>query len=495
VFTCAWNRTFCFAPAWFTTRLCDFSRFGFELVLKREKNKELEARNRELEKRLREEQALREAAQVKLRAIKKDGALAAKKKPRTADSPDKAAATGAAVGASDASKSATGAAMTESAAEARKVVNGNVAQKGPEKCAATKSPAVDPSPANHQTTQVATPKTSNAQTNDEAKPKPVQPAAKKPVLKSAESTIAEKNLAEFDGSKLSNIDATSTKPSKPSNVNASKSNQPAVRRGSGDNLPSVDKGTPLTEKLSAPSSPTRGTAKATSSADDASKRILQQSNGATNGAQDHAKGPTAPGNVTSAPDKLPNKGEPPIARTKSTPNPNEVRVNNPPLQRSDTGGPKIASAIEFDPLRSAPPSELNLSLDTGAQTGRNTPLDMQSVSSANATGFQNADGGLGGGFSVQNQYGQQFEMSASLMGQQQINIPIYGLAPANGVMNFQQQSNAFQQPSAMVQLSQQQYSQSLAEAQNGGLAANLSVLQQPFVQVSDQQSCTFCAPH
>lgn len=115
-----------------------------------------------------------------------------------------------------------------------------------------------------------------------------------------------------------------------------------------------------------------------------------------------------------------------------------------------------------------------MSLDA---TGRSTPVDMQSVSSANNAGFTCADVGLGGngGFAFHNQYSQPF--ATGLLGQTQMAVPLVGM------MSYQQ-ANGTYQGATMMQVTQQPFSQPNTETQNGGM----SLLQQPFLQVSDQSS-------
>ena len=148
----------------------------------------------------------------------------------------------------------------------------------------------------------------------------------------------------------------------------------------------------------------------------------------------------------------------------------------PDIQRSATAGSSIPSAIEFDPLKSAVPNDLGVSLDLN---GRASPIDTQSISSMNGMGFTNADVGLGGniGFQVQPQpYPQSFDGPATV-------VPVVGIAQATGLMGYQQPNGTFQQ-ATMMPLAQQNGSM----PSNMSVPSNLSALQQPFLQVSDQQS-------
>ena len=192
----------------------------------------------------------------------------------------------------------------------------------------------------------------------------------------------------------------------------------------------------------------------------------------------------ADGTNKDAPQSIPKNDR--IARTSSAPG--EARAAyNPPLQRENSAGPKVPSAIEFDPLKS-PVELLGLSIEDTA--GRNSPLDTQSISSTNATGFQNMDVGLGPGdnLSVANPPTHQQPFEASLAA-----MPLdMGLAPSNGTMNFTQAVAPYQQVDSMVPLTSHTgpfLANGMADQRNGGLASNLSVLQQPYLQVpSDQQS-------
>ena len=145
----------------------------------------------------------------------------------------------------------------------------------------------------------------------------------------------------------------------------------------------------------------------------------------------------------------------------------------PAIRRSSTVGLSIPSAIEFDPLKSALPNDLGISLDAD---GRSSPVDTQSVSSIKSMGYTSADVGLGSN-PVQLQFPQTFEGAAT-------GVPLVGIAQPAGFMGFQQQPGVPFQQGAMMPMAQ---SPGLMPTISS-VPSNLSLLQQPFLQVSDQTS-------
>lgn len=404
----------------------------------REKNKELEARNRELERRLREEQALREASQAKLKALKKKGRdeknaseveeengaqkNQQQRKVRGADSPDKTA-----------SKDV----------ETKKVASGNATKQGTEPSAAKQSGT-----AKSTGTRPGTPKV--ASKNEQAL-KPGQGSAKKSDAARAESTIAEKNLAELDAKK--SVPAQK----QPKQANDEKPVPAVSNQGTAEKVDN-NLGKPMGQgQVAAPGSPVRPKMQPVNIAkeDPAQKSTPQQQNGAQNAA------PLAASLAVASEAKLNGK--------QST-------------QRPTNGGPKIPSAIEFDPLKTTPPSEVNIPVDANG-----TPVDMQSLSSANGGAFSSADVGLGN-FSIHNQFSQPYDVAASLFGHSGMAVPLVGFAPATGIMSYQPTNGPYHQGAAMMQVAQQPFSQQIGDETNGAMSSNVSLLQQPFLQVSDAQS-------
>ena len=487
------------------------------MFIQREKNKELEARNRDLEKRLREEQALKETAQAKVRLLKKKGrdeknggeaaediatAKSQKKPIRASGSPEKGVQNGKVqpetplspkqsdntanlqetatmpYADSEAGVNEAGSLATEfPVGQSLQKKDGNNAtrnlatnppegQSVPKQAAAgsTKQPGLGPLPQEVQPT--------GAKGEPHEKSKATKPAQqsipKRNDVAIVEATIAEKNLAE--------LEAKST-PASASKVTTAAVNKtgngkpllpPIVRQRtneSGENKTSNTR--PATGQLSAPNSPIRGI-------------VLNPA--ANVAAEDLKQLPLSVAPVAHTNDNINGstvgKDAATITRAATQPSNAERRINrNALVQRSTTGGAKIPSAIEFDPLKTAPASELKISLDGN---GRTTPADVQSIPSMNGGGFANADVGLGvtgsGGYPVQNQYSQHFDASMA--------FPVVGIAS----MGYQQANGAFQQAAAMMPVAQQQFSQTMADVQNGVMPPSLSVLQQPFLQVSDQQS-------
>ncbi|CAB9511457.1 secreted protein [Seminavis robusta] len=426
-----------------------------DMKFMREKNKELEARNRDLERRLREEQALREAAQAKLRQMKRKGrdektgaeVEDGQRKSRPNDSPEKAPLSHATVDTKKAppnsvsgkakvsAESQTSQQQQQQQQQASKQARVAGNQNGATKPAARNEPAADKQKA----------------------PKPSQPLVRKADTATAESTIAGRNLAQLEGKK-----GNSAAVSKQTKQNGKP--LPVARQGTLDNAES--KATPTAKnmgQLAAPDSPSRPKVQAT----------MTQQIGSASKTQDALKGGVANGSSNVA------------TRTSAAPPGNDTRFTiSQPGQRPAATAPKIPSAIEFDPLKSGPPAFPGLSLDAN---GRSTPIDSQSVSSGNAA-FTSADVGLGNSsFSLQNQYSQPFEVSSAVVGHSQMAFPVVGITPAASLMSYQQSSTGFPQGAAMMQVTHPSCSQPLNETPNGALASNLSLLQQPFLQVSSEQ--------
>lgn len=409
-----------------------------DMKFMREKNKELEAKNRELERRLREEQALRETAQAKLKALKKKGRdekssgeaeeenapqkNQTQRKTRPNDSPEKG---------------------TSSAVETKKVPNGG---KG--------KPASDVTSSTSGKQPASTNSSSRQQTRGASPLSGTKPM----------DTIAEKNLAELEAKK-----SNSTMPPKISKPHSNgKALPPVTRQGTNDKIDTKAGGKAMgqaqAELQGAPNSPNRPKPQTTNAN---AEKLLTQNTNSGQGVQENR----GPGNG------------PAVARAPQVPlSVDQKGASKPVVQRAANGGPKIPSAIEFDPLKSAAPSEVNLSLDAN---GRSTPVDMQSVSSTgNNAAFTSADVGLGGngGFAIHSQYSQPFDVAAGLLGQTQM-AAVVGITPAAGLMSYQQ-ANGTYQGATMMQVTPQSISQPIAESQNAGM----SLLQQPFLHVSDQSS-------
>ena len=145
----------------------------------------------------------------------------------------------------------------------------------------------------------------------------------------------------------------------------------------------------------------------------------------------------------------------------------------PAINRSATAGLSIPSAIEFDPLKTPLPNDLGISLGTN---GCSSPVDTQSESSMKSMGYTSADVGLGSN-PMQVQFPQSFEGTATV-------VPTVGTAEPVGFMGFQQQANAPFQQGALMPMAQ---SPGLVPTISS-VPSNLSLLQQPFLQVSDQTS-------
>lgn len=409
-----------------------------DMKFMREKNKELEAKNRELERRLREEQALRETAQAKLKALKKKGRdernsgeaeeenatqkNQTQRKTRPNDSPEKG---------------------TSSAVEAKKVPNGGKGKPISDVASSTSG------------RQPASTNSSSRQQTRGASPL----SGTKPM-----NTIAEKNLAELEAKKSNS--AVPPKVSKPHSNG--KALPPVARQGTNEKIDTKAKamGQAQAELQGAPSSPNRPKPQTTNAN---AEKLLSQNNNSGQGVQEN-RGATGNGPAVGRAPQIPLSADPKGSNKTSS------------AQRPANGGPKIPSAIEFDPLKSATPSEVNLSLDAN---GRSTPVDMQSVSSSgNNAGFTSAEVALGGNgsFAIHSQYSQPFDVSAGLLGQTQM-AAVVGITPAAGLMSYQQ-ANGTYQGATMMQVTPQSLAQPTNDSQNAGM----SLLQQPFLHVSDQSS-------
>jgi hypothetical protein len=154
-----------------------------------------------------------------------------------------------------------------------------------------------------------------------------------------------------------------------------------------------------------------------------------------------------------------------------------------PNQRSASNGPKIPASIDFDPLKCGPPVVPKVPLDAN---GRSTPVESHAVPSVHAASV-NADFGLGGNvaLTLQNQFQQPFDVPSASVGQPQTALPHVGISTGTGLMSYP--NGVFSQGATVMLVSQQQYSQPLNEDQNGGLASNLSLIHQPYLQLSPEQ--------
>lgn len=274
----------------------------------------------------------------------------------------------------------------------------------------------------------------------------LQSTHKEIISDSVEATIAEKNLAALEAAKAKPEAAIHAK-------------QLASRQGNGDSL---DKKGTSSAATSGNMSTSKNPVPARAQTDDTHKF-----NSDVSEKEDSAK-------------DLPRNN--PIARATSAPVPDMQLDANLTIRRSATSGSKTSSAIEFDPLRAGQqPTEQSFSTDAD---GRNTPLDSQSVSSTNATGFPNGDIGLGPGdsYMMLNQYSpQQFEGP--------VTVPLMDIMPPNGLATYPQQPEVnYHQTPATMSVPQHRSSSVISEQQSGGLTSSLSVIQQPNLSVADQQS-------
>lgn len=371
---------------------------------------------------------MREAAQAKLKALKKkgrddkncgevedeNGAQKNQRKGRVNDSPEKVAS------------------------DAKKLLNGNKARPATDVVSGSKQPTTASSKKARGTSPL-----SGAAT---------RAVGKKSDVATAESTIAGKNFAELESSKKPIPPLAGPKQSKQTN---GKSLPNLTRQATGEKA--------ADNKAAAPNSPK----------EDFSKNLQLQSQNGAQITQENARATT--GNAPAPVGTLPNTSEAMVG-------------GKPATQKPASGVSKIPSAIEFDPLKTAPTSEINLSLD--ANGGRSTPVDAQSEASSNAAGgISSADAGLGNGsFSNYNQYSQPFDVAAGLLGRSGMAVPVLGIAPATGHLNYQQSNGAYHQGAAMMHAAQQSFSQPPNETASTAMPSNISVLQQPFLQVSDVQS-------
>jgi len=479
-----------------------------------------------LEKRLREEQALREAAQAKLRVSKKKEEAATtkvQKMQRANESPVK----GANGEAKNLQNGDASSAQTEKTAETKQTTNtANTAQPVAKQTGNTAKPvadggipkqpgntarAVSPAPgglkkansmANKSQPEPLSRPTQAARSQSVGQPTvPRQPAAaQSKVLSSGamkqeaktiieepdsiskptapnllqqptkpstdpckvETSIAEKNLAELDATMTTQTVAGNASNGIPLLA------PPIARQRTNESVECKSSNNGRSGQMqNAPNSPVRVTTQGvtTTAVADVPKNQLPTQNGVPafaaneNAPKTAANGPAA------------------VSRSTLPANPDN-RANGNPAAAKATAVPKIPSAIEFDPLKTASvsASDLNPPLDAN---GRSSPVDMQSITSMNGCGLTSADVGLGasGVYSVQNQYSHQYDTLSATVAGSQMAFPVVGL------MGYQQQQNGtYQQTSPMMPVGQQQFSQVFADAQN-------AVLQQPFLQVSsDQQS-------
>lgn len=353
----------------------------------------MEARNRDLDKRLREEQALKEAAQAKLKALKKkvgEENGTHQKKSKVAESTEKA----------DAPTSETKKVSNEGQLSSKQ--NPAPATEGPAP-ATEQFPTIKqaPAPANKspeserttlQPTVPAVPKKNKGLESQSAKTKPPRnhrnDGIGKPKTGTAlmgadpvESAVTDRNLAALESQQKKM--ATTTK-------------KPTKRGSDGNILPRIDRQTSNESadlKVDKPAAIATGTLRKETSinvVDVDSPQLLPTQ------ISEAAHSTAAPGSKS-----------------------NSYALSE--IQRPPSAGAKIPSAIEFDPLKTEKTTDLG--------------VDTQSVSSITGLGFTAADVGLGngGGPSVQPQYAQSFEVPTTV-------FPVVSFANQSaGLMGYEQQ--------------------------------------------------------
>lgn len=397
----------------------------------------MEAKNRDLERRLREEQALRQSAQAKLKELRKrDGTIA-----------------------QSATKSEDDLASLPT----------RISKVSPEKeRPMTASDSKEPSTANAARRPAAVP-TTGGKEGDVNKVKPVNtPAA-------TEANILEKKTTDLEAGMKKPVDATKGA-SKIVESNLPEKN--VIGLDAGMKKPVVESSAPE-KKLTGREI---GTKKSIDSNNGASKFIHGDS---TKGMQSNK----AVLSNSNSPIR-PNQQAPALMRDdpaktmRSQLNKPSNDTNGRKSEASTQSLPaKVPSAIEFDPLR-ATQSLVSEDIDAG----QSTPVDCQSVASTNNSAFPNNESNLGNA-PVQAHFQQQFTAPMA--------IPIMRLTPAQGITNLQQAGSYQQVPTMMASTQQltnipdvrQAYSMPDQQIpQNGANMTNLSVFQQPFLQLSDQQS-------